>query len=85
MPLVHGGNLPYRIWEEFIAKASEGMPQEDWAKPPKLARASQRLYLPGDECLYRGATVVVPLAGSAAPAQASKRTVASTALSSPIS
>ena len=57
---VHGGNLPYRIWEEFIAKASQGMPQEDWAKPPKLPRGSQRLYLPGYECLYKGATVVVP-------------------------
>jgi penicillin-binding protein 1A len=57
---VHGGNLPYRIWEDFIAKASQGLPQEDWAKPDKLARASQRLYLPGMECLYRGTTVTVP-------------------------
>jgi membrane peptidoglycan carboxypeptidase len=56
---VHGGNLPYRIWEAFIAKASDGMPEEDWAKPGKLARGSQRLYLPGNECLYAGTPVVI--------------------------
>jgi penicillin-binding protein 1A len=51
---VHGGNLPYRIWEEFIAKASEAKayPDEDWPAPPKLTRASRRLYLPGNECVY---------------------------------
>ncbi|HEY1280115.1 MAG TPA: transglycosylase domain-containing protein [Acidimicrobiales bacterium] len=56
---VHGGNLPYRIWEAFIAKASEGMPEEDWPKPDKLPRGSQRLYLPGNECLYAGTPVVI--------------------------
>jgi penicillin-binding protein 1A len=51
---VHGGNLPYRIWEEFIAKASEAKayPEEDWPAAPKPARGSKRLYLPGMECLY---------------------------------
>ena len=51
---VHGGNLPYRIWEDFIAKASEAKayPEEDWPAPPKPARGSKRLYLPGMECLY---------------------------------
>ena len=51
---VHGGNLPYRIWEQFIAKASEARayPEEDWAAPPKLERGSRRLYLPGNECIY---------------------------------
>jgi penicillin-binding protein 1A len=56
---VHGGNLPYRIWEAFIAKASEGMPEEDWPKPDKLPRGSQRLYLPGNECLYAGTPVLI--------------------------
>jgi membrane peptidoglycan carboxypeptidase len=60
VPRVHGGNLPYRIWEAFIAKASEGMPEEDWAKPGKLPRGSQRLYLPGNECLYAGTAFTVP-------------------------
>jgi penicillin-binding protein 1A len=51
---VHGGNLPYRIWEAFIAKASEAKayPEEDWPAAPKPARGSRRLYLPGYECLY---------------------------------
>jgi membrane peptidoglycan carboxypeptidase len=60
VPRVHGGNLPYRVWEAFIAKASQGMPEEDWPKPDKPARASQRLYLPGNECSYSAAVVAVP-------------------------
>jgi penicillin-binding protein 1A len=51
---VHGGNLPYRIWEEFTAKASEAKsyPEEDWPAPAKPTRPSRRLYLPGNECVY---------------------------------
>ncbi|HKA03800.1 MAG TPA: transglycosylase domain-containing protein [Acidimicrobiales bacterium] len=60
VPRVHGGNLPYRVWEAFIAKASQGMPEEDWAKPDKLPRGSQRLYLPDNECPYSAAVVALP-------------------------
>jgi hypothetical protein len=35
------------------------MPEEDWPKPDKLPRGSQRFYLPGNECLYAGTPVVV--------------------------
>jgi len=66
---VHGGNLPYRIWEEFIAKASEAKayPEEDWPAPPKVARGSRRLYLPGAECLY-SVSAVAPAPAPTTPA-----------------
>jgi penicillin-binding protein 1A len=65
---VHGGNLPFRIWDEFIAKASEAKayPEEDWTAPPKPVRGSKRLYLPGNECLYTAS--LAPPAAPAAPA-----------------
>ncbi len=54
VPMVHGGNLPYRIWDEFIGKASDAKayPPDDWPAPAKLPRGSKRLYLPGNECVY---------------------------------
>ncbi len=69
---VHGGNLPYRIWEAFIAKASEakGYPEEDWPAAPKQARPSKRLYLPGMECLYTVSAAPTPAPGAATTAPA---------------
>jgi penicillin-binding protein 1A len=57
---VHGGNLPYRIWEAFMAQATIGQPNADWPPPPPDARRSLRLYLPGVECVYRSVTISDP-------------------------
>ena len=82
---VHGGNLPYRIWEEFIAKASEAKayPEEDWPAPPKLARGSKRLYLPGMECLYTVSAAPPPAATPTDPG-ASVDPTASTEAPAPV-
>jgi len=77
---VHGGNLPYRIWEAFIAKASEAKayPEEDWPGAPKPVRGSKRLYLPGNECLYAvsGATPASSAPGATVPADPTASTEA---------
>ena len=63
---VHGGNLPYRIWEAFIAKASEAKayPEEDWPAPPKQVRAARSgSTCPGNECLYTVSAAPAPPPG----------------------
>src|SRR5262249_21668538 len=57
---VHGGNLPYRIWEAVMAQAAVGQPNADRPPPPDNPRRSLRLYLPGVECVYRSVSVSDP-------------------------
>ena len=46
------------------------LPGEDWPAPPAAARAPQRLYLPGSECIYviTGYNTVVDPNATAPPA-----------------
>jgi penicillin-binding protein 1A len=50
---VQGGRLPARIWEAYMSPAHVFEPVTDWAKPPRPERGAARLYLPGNECLFR--------------------------------
>ena len=58
VPRVQGGTFPARIWgayNEAIALDQLGEQFEfaDWDRPPPPTRGPARLYLPGNECLYR--------------------------------
>jgi membrane peptidoglycan carboxypeptidase len=57
VPRVQGGTFPARIWGAFMEPAHAFEPVTDWPEPPPPLRPPARLYLPGNECLYR--TVVV--------------------------
>lgn len=50
---VQGGTYPARIWGAFMERAHVFEPVTDWEPPPSPARAAARLYLPGNECLFR--------------------------------
>jgi penicillin-binding protein 1A len=49
---VQGGLYPTQIWQQYMNNAHAFLPGNDWAAPPAPARAPQRLYLPGNECIY---------------------------------
>ena len=57
---VQGGRYPAEIWKAYMDRAHEGLPVVDWALPPAPARPAALLYLPGNECLVRRATPIVP-------------------------
>lgn len=66
VPRVQGGTYPARIWGEFMERAHVFEPVTDWEPPPPPARGAARLYLPGNECLFRSvapATTVAPVPG----------------------
>ncbi len=60
---VQGGTYPARIWGAFQQNAVAGLPFEDWAPPPPLARRAARLFLPGEECAYTVLRGVLPEIG----------------------
>jgi penicillin-binding protein 1A len=57
---VQGGRYPAQIWKAFMDKAHANLPIEDWQVPPAPARAAALLYLPGNQCIARRTTPVVP-------------------------
>jgi membrane peptidoglycan carboxypeptidase len=73
VPRVQGGTFPARIWEAYMGPAHVFEPVTDWPPPPAPARPPVRLYLPGDECVYR------VVARPAAPADPSGSTPGSAA------
>jgi predicted nucleic acid-binding Zn-ribbon protein len=66
VPRVQGGTYPARIWGAFMEPAHAFEPVTDWPEPPPPVRPAARLYLPGNECLFR--TVAAPVAEPEEPA-----------------
>ena len=73
---VHGGDYPVEIWKYFMDATHAYLPPEDWPVPAPT-RGARRIFIPGEECVFRGraAPVVVdpaapvdPNAPPAAPA-----------------
>lgn len=60
VPRVQGGTYPARIWGAFMEPAHIGEPILDWDAPPPPARPAGRIYLPGNECLFRQVVVAAP-------------------------
>jgi membrane peptidoglycan carboxypeptidase len=54
---VQGGTYPARIWRLLMEPASAAAPPADWEPAPPPARPAVRLYLPGNECLFRAVGV----------------------------
>ncbi len=51
---VNGGTFPARIWREFMETTGlESTSFDDWDPLPAPPRSPARLYLPGNECVYR--------------------------------
>ncbi len=50
---VQGGTYPARIWGAYMEQAHVFLPVADWSPPPPNTRSAARLYLPGNECLFR--------------------------------
>ena len=50
---VHGGDYPVRIWKYFMDVTHTFIPPEDWPPPPPPSRGARRLFLPGEECVFR--------------------------------
>ncbi|HEX3090717.1 MAG TPA: transglycosylase domain-containing protein [Ilumatobacteraceae bacterium] len=57
---VQGATYPARIWGALMEPALAPLPLEDWAAPPEPARKPVRLYLPGNECLAKLVSGVLP-------------------------
>jgi penicillin-binding protein 1A len=49
---VQGGLYPTQIWQHYMNNAHAFLPGNDWPAAPAPARAPQRLFLPGNECIY---------------------------------
>lgn len=67
---VQGGTYPARIWKAYMDAALDGLPHSDWAPPPEPARPPARLYLPGNECLYRTEVTGGQVIGTVPPRRA---------------
>jgi penicillin-binding protein 1A len=66
---VQGGTYPVLMWKAYMDAAHEGLPVEDWPKPPANPRKAATIYLPGTDCLYRSVAIAAPPAtGSVDPA-----------------
>jgi membrane peptidoglycan carboxypeptidase len=50
---VHGGDYPVRIWKYYMDVTHTFIPPVDWPPPPPNSRPARRLYLPGEECVFR--------------------------------
>jgi membrane peptidoglycan carboxypeptidase len=59
---VHGGDYPVRIWKYYMDVAHWAQPNEDWPAPPPLSRGARRLFLPGEECVFRASAAPPPAA-----------------------
>jgi penicillin-binding protein 1A len=59
---VHGGDYPVRIWKYYMDVTHTFIPPTDWPAPPPDTRRPERLFLPGEECVFRSRTVTVPAA-----------------------
>ncbi len=53
---VQGGRYPAQIWKAFMDPAHANLPIVDWEVPPPPVRPAARLYLPGNECVFRRVT-----------------------------
>jgi penicillin-binding protein 1A len=67
---VQGGLYPAQIWKTYMDAALAGLPHADWEAPPVPARPAARLYLPGNECLFRTETSGGDVVGTVPPAAA---------------
>ena len=67
---VQGGLYPTQIWQSYMNNAHTFLPGNDWEAAPAASRAPQRLYLPGNECIYviTGYNTVVDPNATAPPA-----------------
>jgi penicillin-binding protein 1A len=63
---VQGATFPARIWEAYMGPAHVFEAVTDWPAAPPPARGPVRLYLPGNECIYR--VVAAPPASDATAA-----------------
>jgi penicillin-binding protein 1A len=57
---VQGATYPARIWRALMEPAVAPLPLEDWPAPPAPVRPPVRLYLPGNECLAKLVSGVLP-------------------------
>jgi len=60
---VQGATYPARIWGALMEPAIAPLPVEDWPAPAPPARKPVRLYLPGNECLAKLVSGVLPTGG----------------------
>jgi len=60
---VQGATYPARIWGALMEPALAPLPVEDWPAAPPPARKPVRLYLPGNECLAKLVSGVLPTPG----------------------
>jgi penicillin-binding protein 1A len=67
---VQGGRYPAQIWKRYMDQALAGLPFQDWEPPPPPARPPARLYLPGNECLFRSVATGGEVIGTVPPAAA---------------
>jgi membrane peptidoglycan carboxypeptidase len=68
---VHGGDFPVQIWKYFMDYTHTYLPPEDWPPPPAPGRPPRRIYVPGEECVFRaraGAPPAAPVDPNAPPA-----------------
>jgi penicillin-binding protein 1A len=57
---IQGGTYPVLVWKAFMDAAHQNLPFEDWPPPPENQRPPRRLFLPGDECVFRTQVVAAP-------------------------
>jgi penicillin-binding protein 1A len=59
---VHGGDYPVQIWKYFMDATHAFLPPEDWPPPPAPTRPARRIFLPGEECVFRARASAAPAA-----------------------
>jgi membrane peptidoglycan carboxypeptidase len=59
---VHGGDYPVQIWKYFMDATHAYLPPDDWPAPPAPARPPHRIFVPGEECVFRARGAAPPAA-----------------------
>lgn len=67
---VQGGGYPTEIWKNYMDQALQFFPATDWEGPPPPSRPPARLFLPGNECVYRISGYTAVAAPAPAPTAA---------------
>ena len=57
---IQGADYPSKIWGDYMVNAHQNLPVVDWPAVPRATRGPARIYVPGESCIARLVSGVLP-------------------------